>query len=147
MLAMKSVSLFNNNWRNSYLTCICKVIHCPEARLLFENVNFNRRDQIGRPPHAFTQSLVDLTGFPSVVWLTSNVYSKDKYTVSISSHEDVYIFQFQQAPICTATLLFQPQLITTMYIQLHMIKQHINSKFIVVHTCTHTHYIHDIKNL
>ncbi len=29
-LAMKSVSLFfNNNWRNSDLTCICKVTHCP----------------------------------------------------------------------------------------------------------------------
>ncbi len=39
----------------------------------------------------------------------------------LSSHEDVYIFQFQQATICTATLLFQefqvfqPQLIITMY--------------------------------
>ncbi len=42
MLAMKSVSLFffNNNWRNSYLTCICKVTNCPGPWLLFENVNF-----------------------------------------------------------------------------------------------------------
>ncbi len=40
----------------------------------------------------------------------------------LSSHdEDVNTFQFQQAPIFTATLLFQPQLITTMYIQLQMI--------------------------
>ncbi len=34
--------------------------------------------------------------------------------------------------------------ITTMYIQLHMIKQRINSPFIVLHTCTHRHFIHDI---
>ncbi len=40
----------------------------------------------------------------------------------LSSHdEDVNTFQFQQATIFTATLLFQPQLITTMYIQLQMI--------------------------
>ena len=40
----------------------------------------------------------------------------------LSSHdEDVYTFQFQQATIFTATLLFQPQLITKMYIQLQMI--------------------------
>ncbi len=32
----------------------------------------------------------------------------------LSSHEDVCIFQFQQATIFTAILLFQPQLITTM---------------------------------
>ncbi len=32
------------------------------------------------------------------------------------------------------TLLFQPQLITTMYIQL----QYINRKFVVLHTCTQT---------
>ncbi len=149
-LAMKSVSLFffYNNWRNSDLTYIVKITHCPGPRLLFEKVNFNGRNQIGRPAHTFTQSLVNLTGFPSVEWLASNVYSKEKLTVSISSHEDVYIYQFQQGTICTATLLFQPQLITTMYIQLHMIKQHINSQFIVLHTCTHRHFKHDIvKNL
>ncbi len=39
--------------------------------------------------------------------------------------------------ICTATLLFQPQLITTMYKQLHTIK-HINHQFVVLHTCTQT---------
>ncbi len=33
-----------------------------------------------------------------------------------SSHdEDVNTYQFQQVTICTATLLFQPQLITTLY--------------------------------
>ena len=56
----------------------------------------------------------------------------------LSSHdEDVYTFQFQQASIFTATLMFQPQLITTMYIQLQMIK-HINRQFVVLHTCTQT---------
>ncbi len=55
----------------------------------------------------------------------------------LSSHEDVNTFQFQQATIFTATLLFQPQLITTMYIQLQMIK-HINRQFVVLQTCTRT---------
>lgn len=39
--------LFNNDWRKSDFTCICKVIHCPGLRLLFEKVNFNGRKQIG----------------------------------------------------------------------------------------------------
>ncbi len=66
-LAMKSVSLFfNNNWRNSDLTCIFTVTHCLGPRLLFENVNFNGRNQIGQPAHAFTQRMDDLTGFPPV---------------------------------------------------------------------------------
>ncbi len=33
----------------------------------------------------------------------------------------MHTFQFQQATIFTATLLFQPQLITTLYIQLQTI--------------------------
>ncbi len=57
----------------------------------------------------------------------------------LSSQEEVYIyiFQFQQATIFIAnvTLLFQPQLNTTMYIQLQMIK-HINHNFVVLHTGT-----------
>ncbi len=66
-LAMKSVSLFfNNNWIISDFTYICKVTHCPGPRLLFEKVNFNARNQIGRPAHAFTQRMDDLTGFPAV---------------------------------------------------------------------------------
>ncbi len=67
MLAVKFVSLFffNNNWRNSEFTCICKVTHSPGPRLLFEKVNFKGRNQIGRPAHAFTQ-IDDLTGFPQV---------------------------------------------------------------------------------
>ncbi len=40
----------------------------------------------------------------------------------LSSHDEgINTFQFQQATIFTATLLFQPQLFTTMYIQLQMI--------------------------
>ncbi len=55
-VAMKFVSLFfNNNWRNSEFTCICKVTHCPGPQLLFEKVNFNGQNQIGRPAHALTQ--------------------------------------------------------------------------------------------
>ncbi len=53
-------------------------------------------------------------------WITSNIYSKDKLTVS-SHDEGINTFQFQQANIFTATLLFQPQLITTLYIQLQII--------------------------
>ncbi len=59
---------FNNNWRNSNLTCMCKVTHCPGPRLLFEKVHFNRQNQIGRPAHAFTQRMDDLTGFPPFEW-------------------------------------------------------------------------------
>ncbi len=57
------------------------------------------------------------------------------------SHEDVYIFQCQQATIFTAnvTLLFLPQLITTMYIQLQIIIYKSS-----VCCFTHMHTIHDI---
>ncbi len=58
----------------------------------------------------------------------------------LSCHEDVYIFQCQQATIFTATLLFQPQLIRTMYIQLQIIK-HRNLQFVVLHR---HYFIHDI---
>ncbi len=68
----------------------------------------------------------------------------------LSSHEDVYIFQCQQATIFTATLLFQPQLITTMYIQLQMIK-HIHHQFVVLRTCTrtlcHTRHIREMQEI
>ncbi len=50
---------------------------------------------------------------------------------------NMHLFKFQQATIFTATLLFLPQLITTMYIQLQMIK-HLNRQFVVLHTCTQT---------
>ncbi len=66
-LAVKFVNLFfNNNWRNSDFTCICKVTHYSGLRLLFEKVNFNGRNQIGRPAHAFTQRIDDLTGLTPV---------------------------------------------------------------------------------
>ncbi len=62
-------------------------------------------------------------------------------SLCLSSHEDVYIFQFQQATIFTATLLFQPQLITKTYIQLQII---INCQFVVLHTCTHIREMQEI---
>ncbi len=72
-------------------------------------------------------------------WITSNVYSKDKLTMSNVSH-DVNTFQFQQATIFTATLLFQPQLITTMYIQLQIIYK----SSVCCFTHMHRHYFtHD----
>ncbi len=54
-------------------------------------------------------------------------------SLCLSSHEDENIFQFEQATIFSATLLFQPQLITTLYIQLQMIT-HIIRPFVVLHT-------------
>ncbi len=90
-LAVKLVSLFfNNNWRNSDFTCICKVTHCPGPRLLFEKVNFNGQNQLGRPVHAFTQRIDNLTGLPPVEWLTSNVYSRDKFTVYLVMKMYIY---------------------------------------------------------
>ncbi len=57
----------------------------------------------------------------------------------LSSHdEDVNTFQFQQATIFTATLLFQPQLITAMYIQLQLI---INKSSVCCFTHMHTDII------
>ncbi len=57
----------------------------------------------------------------------------------LSNHdEDVNTFQFQQATIFTATLLFQPQLITTLYIQLQMI---INKSSVCCFTYMHTDII------
>ncbi len=71
-------------------------------------------------------------------------------SLCLFSHEDVYIFQFQQATIFTATILFQPQLITTMYMQLQMIK-YINCQFVVLHTCTqtlfHTRHIREMQEI
>ncbi len=93
-LAVKFFSLFflfYNNWRNSDFTCICKVTHSPEPRLLFENVNFYGRNQIGQSVQAFTQRMDDLTGFPSVEWLTSKVYSRDKFTVYLVMKMYIYI--------------------------------------------------------
>ncbi len=58
------------------------------------------------------------------------------YSPCLSSHDDVNTFQFQQATIFTATLLFQPQLITTLYIQL------------LFYTHAHRHYfIHDSREM
>ncbi len=67
----------------NFLPAYLKVTHSPGPRLLFEKINFNGRNQIGRPAHAFTQRIDDLTGFPSAEWLTCNVYSKYKLSVSI----------------------------------------------------------------
>ncbi len=60
-----------------------------------------------------------------------------KLNVSVFLWRCVYIFQCLQATIFTATLLFQPQLITIVYLQSQMIK-HINRQFVALHTCTHT---------
>ncbi len=140
-LAIMSVSLFfNNNWRNSDLTCICKVTHCLGPWLLFENVNFNGQNQIGRPAHAFTQRMDDLTELRYLRLSDSHLTCIVKTNSPCLSSHDVYIFQFQQATNCTATLLFQPQLITTMDKQLHTIK-HINRQFVVLHTCTNISYM------
>ncbi len=57
----------------------------------------------------------------------------------------MYIYQFQQATIFTATLLFQPQLITTMYIQLTLQMISIYIVSLLFYTHAHTHYfIHSI---
>ncbi len=62
----------------------------------------------------------------------------------------IYIYQFQQAHFFTATILFQPQLITKMFIQLKLIK-HINRQFVVLHTCTQTlfqiQHIREVKKI
>ncbi len=66
----------------------------------------------------------------------SNMYSKDNL------NEDVNSFQYQQATIFTATLLFQPLLSTTMYKQLQMI---IYKSSVCCFTHMHRHYfIHSI---
>ncbi len=95
-----------------------------------------------------TQRMDDLTGLS--LWggscLTGIVKTNSP---CLSSHdEDVNTFQFQQAIIFTATLLFQPKLITTMYIQLQMI---INHQFVVLHTYTqtlfHTQHIREMQEI
>ncbi len=84
----------------------------------------------------------DFTGLSAVEWFTPiekpNVYSK-KTHLCLSSHEDAYIFHVQQTTIFTATLIFQPQSITTMYVQLQMI-EHIN-------ICCFTHRQYFIHNI
>ncbi len=77
--------------------------------------------------------------------------SKDKLTACLSSHdEDLNTFRFQQATIFTAILLFQPQLITTIYIQLQMIIYK-SSVYCFTHKHTdiisYTAYSWDARNL
>ncbi len=90
-----------------------------------------------------TQRMDDLTG--QLLWdhgscLTCIV--KIINTMCLSSHDDVNAFRFQQATIFTATLLFQPQLITTPYIRLQMIVTLYKSS---VCCFAHRHYfIHNI---
>ncbi len=80
-------------------------------------------------------------------YLTCIVETK---SLCLSSHEDVNTFKFQQATMFTATLLFQPQLIRTLYIQLQMIK-HIIRHFLVLNTCTqtlfHTRHIREMQEI
>ncbi len=89
----------------------------------------------------------DLTGL--LLWGESRLTCIVK-TISpcLSSHEDVNTFRFQQATIFTSTLLFQPQLITTFYIQLQII---INRQFVVLRTCTqtlfHTQHSREMRNI
>ncbi len=64
--------------------------------------------------YTLTQRMDNLTGL--LLWggscLTCIVKTNSP---CLFSHDDVNTFKFQQATIFTATLLFQPQLITTMY--------------------------------
>ncbi len=67
-LAMKSVSLFfNNNWRNSDFTCICKgcIPAYSSGTALFEKVKFNGRN-----------------------WLTRGVFQKAGYVTYPGKFED-----------------------------------------------------------
>ncbi len=100
-----------------------------------EKVYFNRRNQISQPVTLHSQRMDDLTGL--LLWGGSRLTCIVKTnSPCLSSHdEDVNIFWLQQASIFTATLLFQPQLITTLYIQLQII---INRQFAVLHTCAWT---------
>ncbi len=90
----------------------------------------------------------DLTGL--LLWGRSHLTCIVKTNLPcLSSHdEDLNTFQFQQATIFSATLLFQPQLITTLYIQLQMI---INHQFVVLHTYTqtlfHTQHIREMQEI
>ncbi len=70
-------------------------------------------------------------------WITSIAKTNSP---CLSSHDDVNTFQYQPATIFKATLLFQPQLITTLYLHLYTI---INRQFFVLHACKclHTYII------
>ncbi len=87
--------------------------------------------------YTLTQRMDDLTGL--LLWGGSRLTCIVKTSSPcLSSHdEDRNTFQFQLATSFTATLLFQPQLITTLYIQLQMIK-HIHRHFVILHTCMQT---------
>ncbi len=75
-----------------------------------EKVHFNGRNQIGRP---VTLTLWGGSRLTRCIVKTSSL--------CLSSHdEDANTFQFQPATIFTATLLFQPQLITTLYLYLYL---------------------------
>ncbi len=103
------------------------------------------KDQIGRPVTLHSHSKHDdLTGL--LLWGGSRLTCVVKTNSPCpSSHdEDVNTFQFQQATIFTATL-FQPQLITTMYIQLQMIIY--KSSVCCVVSCVHTRHIREMQEI
>ncbi len=88
--------------------------HCwaTTTRKHVEKFNFNGWNQIGRPVTLHSHSKDGQSD--RTVTMTCIVKTNSP---CLSSHdEDVNTFQFQQATIFTATLLFQPQLITTLYI-------------------------------
>ncbi len=85
-----------------------------------EKVNFNRRNQISWPVTLHSHSKDGRSDrIVTMRWITSNMWQT--HHVYLVMMKIVNTFQFQQATIFTATLLFQPQLFTTLYIQLQMI--------------------------
>ncbi len=84
--------------------------------------------------YTLTQRMEDLT--EQLLWDGSRLTWCIVKTNSqcLSCHHDVNTFQFQQATIFTTKLLFQPQLITTMYIQLQIIIYKSSVCFTRMHT-------------
>ncbi len=104
------------------------------TRKYVKKVHFNGRNQISWPVTLLSHSRDGRSDRTVTMrWITSIAKTNSP---CLSSHDDVNTFQYQPATIFKATLLFQPQLITTLYLYLYTI---INRQFFVLHACKCLH--------
>ncbi len=131
----------------SYEVCLaCFLIITGEIPILLAYVRYSCTVQ-DRDCYLKRLTLTDETRLadPHTLLLKDSLRLSDSHLTCIvktnspclSSHEDVYIFNFSRQLFLQLHYYSKPQLIATMYIQLHMIK-HINCQFVVLHTCTQT---------
>ncbi len=83
---------FNNNWRNSDFTCICKVTHCPCCHDCYlKRLTLTDETRLADPHTLLPEKIDDLTDSLrlSDSHLTCIVETN---SLCLSTHEDIYIY-------------------------------------------------------